>query len=116
MAKRRITPATPVNEIHLGGKTFKVVYDFNALALFFEITGVNLLHGWPAEKFSPKEVHNFVFAGVQAHHPDCDYKWLGSQLNLGNFESVLLSLKTALKDSMPEKTDTPTEPTDEGNA
>lgn len=113
MAKRH-SPAEPVHTVKLDGREYRVRYDFNALAVFHEITGVNLLHGWPGAMFGPREVAAFLFCGLLHHNPDVDYKWCLGLLNMDNYEEILaVHLKPALSSAMPETTG---EKQAEGNA
>lgn len=102
MAKRHASPAEPAHTVNLDGREYRVRYDFAALGLFHEITGVNLLHGWDAAKFGPNEVIAFLFSGLHHNHPDVTFQWCSEYLNLDNYEEILIQLRPALKTAMPE--------------
>ncbi len=102
MTKRKPNPAAAASKLALDGHDLVIVYDFAALHMMQELTGVNLLDAWDASKFGAKEVACFLFAGVNRHQPDLDLDWCFRVLSLDNFNEVFTFLLKSLRKNLPD--------------
>ena len=110
--RRRITPFVPFStmiEDADGGKFevhFKLSFDFNALALIEEKTGLSALTG---EVFSVPTARNTIvllWAAIQENHPEYageeGLQVIGSLLSLGNAKEALQAVQAAFLASLPK--------------
>jgi hypothetical protein len=110
--RRRITPFVPFStmiENADGGKfevNFKLSFDFNALALVEEKTGLNALSGEVFSKPSARNTVVLFWAAIQENHPEYageeGLHAVGSLLGLGNAKDALSAVNAAFVASLPK--------------
>ncbi len=95
---------TPAAEIAIGAKTFKMVFDFFAVAEIEEKTGRNLLteKGW--DNLNGSALSLFFWATLQFHHPEITLTQARRMMNSKNIPLVTDKLKEAWTLSKPEVT------------
>ena len=105
---------TPAAEITIGAKTFKMVFDFVAVAEVEEKTGRNLLsqEGW--EYLSGRDISLVFWATLQAYHQELTLTAVRRLMNSKNIELVTNKIKEAWTLSKPEvvEADTADKPAD----
>lgn len=93
---------TPSTDIIIGTKTFKMVFDFFAVAEIEEKTGRNLLteQGW--NDLNGRDVSVFFWATLQLHHPDITLVQARRMMNSKNVGLITDKLKHSWAQSKPE--------------
>ena len=67
------TPADPTldfTELKLGKKTYKLIYDFDAIARAEELTGLGLLAGIDWRNIGVRKVRGMLYASMLFAHPE----------------------------------------------
>ena len=108
MKKREVSnPTVPFTEVDVNGKTFKMCFDYGAIALAeakFRSEGhreTYLLIAAP----EPEVVQNlkFLFAcSLQPHHPEIGYEEACALVTPRTQQSIYLAFKKAWEEAMPE--------------
>jgi hypothetical protein len=110
--RRRITPFVPFSttvENADGGKfelNFKLSFNFNAMSLVEEQTGLSMLTGEVFEKPSAKNTTILLWAAIQENHPEYEgqegLETIGSYLTLASAKEALSAIQKAFVASLPK--------------
>lgn len=110
--RRRITPFVPFStlvENADGGKfelNFKLSFNFNAMALVEEQTGLSMLTGEIFSKPSAKHTTVLLWAAIQENHPEYagqdGLETIGSILTLTSAKDALNAIQKAFVASLPK--------------
>jgi hypothetical protein len=111
--RRRITPSVPFTlkvEDADGSKfelNFKLSYDFNAMALVEEKTGLSMMSGEVFANPSAKKTTVLLWAGIQANNPDYagdeGLDAIGTLLNISTAAEALLAITEAFFAALPKE-------------
>lgn len=111
--RRRITPSVPFTlqvEDADGSKfelNFKISFDFNAMSLVEETTGLSMMSGEVFSEPSATKTKVLLWAGIQANHPEYAGKegldTIGSLLNLDSGKDALLAITEAFFAALPKE-------------
>lgn len=111
--RRRITPSVPftLRVENQDGSSFelslRLAFDFNALALVEEETGINALNGEAFQKQNATVLSALLWAALQKHHPEYagreGLEVVRTWLDLGNVTAVLDALTEAFLATMPKE-------------
>lgn len=102
MARRNtstVDKVRPATEVNLGGKTRRMVMDLNAMCTAEELTGKSLMkkETWDKNNIRLGDLRAFVFAALNSVDESVTLREVGSWINLGNFEAVMLAFQAAMK-------------------
>jgi hypothetical protein len=111
MAKRSVagTAADPTVEyvpIELSGSTWKLAYDFNAIAEAESITGCNLLQGVGGvllHTMTATQFRGLFYAALRRAHPEITIHQAGLLMTIENMADIREALLKAYGVSMPER-------------
>ena len=111
--RRRITPSVPFHlkvEDADGGSftlSFKVSYDFNAMALVEEVTGMSMITGDVFDNPSCSNISALLWAGIQENHPDYagqkGLQAIRSCLNIATATEALKAINEAFLLALPKE-------------
>lgn len=119
MATRRTTvagtaddPTIRFAELKFEGEdhTYRLAFNFNALALAERATGMNLLRGgliFMNYEFSVQELRGLLFGALLIAQPDITVQEAGELLRIDRLGDVLVALKQAFALSYPTKNEEP---------
>ena len=93
-------PVQPKVPIELGGKVRHLVFDFNALAQYEDISGKNVLAGDTWSQTSIRDMRLLIWCGLLQEDPPLTLEEVGSMLHLGNRELISNALSEAWGKSM----------------
>lgn len=92
--KPALDPTLPDVELVLGGQTFKLCFDFNAVVHAEKITGVNLLTSI-VEDITATSLRGLLYAAVLRDQPDVTIEHVGSLISPTNIGAVRTAIVTA---------------------
>ncbi len=112
--RRRITPSVPFStsvENADGGKfelNLRLSFNFNAMALVEEKTGMSMLTGEVFQHPSAKNTTVLLWAALLENHPEYEgdegLDAVGTYLNLTNAKDALAAIQAAFVASLPKST------------
>lgn len=88
--------------INLGGKEYKMGYDFNALAELEDKLGRSMLEAGAMNFKSVKEIRYFVWASLLKDSPNITVQEAGALITPGNMAEVTKKLVEAQGSSIPD--------------
>jgi hypothetical protein len=111
MKSVRDTPLDPSLEfvqVQVDDKTYKLLFDFNALAEAEAITKTNLLTGMWAfltnrESMTAVQLRGILYASLRKAHPEMTIDDAGALIRLDTFAELNQAVNAAFVISMPEK-------------
>lgn len=80
-----------------------ICFDFNALALFEEATGRNLMESGGWEKFSAKDIRALLWAGLRRDDSALTIEQVGALMHANNVGEIRVAIEGAITAAMPEK-------------
>ena len=89
-----------------------LLFDFNALALFEEATGLSVLAGGMTVG-SVRELRAFLWAGLRHEDPDLTLEDVGRMVHSGNMAALMAQITAALSLAMPKASEPEDEPVGE---
>jgi len=98
-------PLKKASEIVIGKSTYRLVFDFDAIAEAEEITGKSLIAGMADINIQrPKinEVRALLFASAKAEHPQLTYEYAKTLVSQKNFFDVWLKVLEAWSNASAE--------------
>lgn len=111
--RRRITPSVPLHlRVENSDKSafeldLRLSFDFNAMALIEEKSGLNMLDGTAFNNPSASVISVLLWAAMQENHPEYEgdegLAAVRTWLNIGNVASVMESLREAFLAALPEE-------------
>lgn len=109
------TPADPTirfTELKLNGKTYSLLYDFEAIAKAEDLTGLELLVGVNWRKINARRIRAMLYASMLQAHPDITMKEITGLLSLRNVPRIEQALAECWLDSSadPEPKANPPQP------
>lgn len=114
MPEENTTPPTPVMQfadLTVDGETYKLVYDYNAIAEAEAVTRTNLLTGLEnLTELTAAQLRGLLYAALAVAHPDITVRNAGKMIRLDTLPTITKALATAYNLSMPEpKSENPTD-------
>lgn len=100
--KPGLDPTLPDVELVLGGKTYKLAYDFNAIVQAEKVTGINLLVHVVGE-MSARSLVGLLWAALLPGHPEIEIEEVGRMIQPHNIPVIRSAIVTAWFGSVPSK-------------
>jgi hypothetical protein len=100
------TAADPVvryTPLEIDGSTYRLAYDFNAIAQVEQSQGVNLLKNFMVSELNASSLRGILYAGLLKAHPEMTMEDAGRLIHPRNINSILETVVRAYEASMPEK-------------
>lgn len=113
MAGKKVTPIAvagvpgrdktlPDVPLTIGDKTFHLCFDFNALALAEELTGLNLLQSLDLQNLTVVKYRALLYSTLLKENPKITIEEVGQMVNIGTLPAITLALVHAWTGSRPE--------------
>ena len=102
-------PALPRVTVNLNGNDYVLEYDFNAIAVAEELTGLNLFSTFDFKGLNVVKFRAMLFASLLKNHPKITLQEAGSFVTAYTLGAITLGLVEAWTGSRPEVKE------DEGN-
>lgn len=107
-------PLTPSQyaALEIDGQSYKLAYDFNAIAEAEEAAGCNLLHGISAtllNTMTAAQLRGLLYASLRRAQPNMTIAGAGSMIRLDTMPTIIEKISEAFALSMPRKKENPTE-------
>lgn len=106
MLSPAIARIQPSAALEIDGETYRLLFDFNALAEAERLTGHGLLRQHPAKYFRDLDaagIRGFLYAALKAEHPQISVDAVGALLRVEFFQSIFGAISKAWILSMPER-------------
>lgn len=125
MAKRDSvagTAADPVVEsvpLEIDGKTYRLFYDFNAIAEAEQAAGCNLMHGIAVVMLNGMDARQFrglLYGALRVAHPKMTLLDAGNLIRIDTMPEIRRALVLAWNASLPEGKKIAEDPTEGGDA
>jgi hypothetical protein len=100
------TPADPTikfTPLTLGGETYQLCYDFDAIAKAEAITGMALLAGVDWSNIPVTRIRAMLYASALKAHPDVKLAQFTPHIRHKNILAIQIALGDAWTESVPEK-------------
>ena len=101
-SKPKQNPALPRVPITLNGEEFVLQYDFNAIAVAEELTGLNLFSTFDFTHLSVTKFRAMLFATLLHNHPNMTLEKAGSFVNAFTLADITVKMVEAWHASRPE--------------
>lgn len=95
-------PTLPKVDVTVGGKKYFLCFDFNALAVAEDATGLNLLRSLDFQNLSAKTFRALLFAALLRQQPDMTLEAAGSLITASSAPKLTEALVRAYMESNPE--------------
>ena len=96
-----LDPTLPHVELILGGKTYHLCFDFNAIVRAEKETGLNLLRA-ALEAVNATNIRGLLWASLLHENPTLTIEHVGSFINYRNIAIINDAVRTAWFGSIPE--------------
>jgi hypothetical protein len=94
--------ANPVVDCQIGDNTFKLLFNFRALCLLEEKTGVNALDGELWASPSASTISTLLWAAMQKFHSEISLEQVQDMLALSDLSTLTDALMEAFRAASPE--------------
>ncbi len=95
-------PALPKVSITFDGKEFVLEYDFNAIAVAEEQTGINMFTTFDFQRLSATSFRAMLFASLIHNHPEITLEEVGTFITAKNLAEITIKMVEAWHGSRPE--------------
>jgi hypothetical protein len=95
-------PVLPKVPITLGGKERHLIYDFNALAVAEQMTGMNLFTSFDFTNLSASRFRAMLFASLLVDSPDITLEECGQFITVHSLPEITIKMVEAWHGSRPE--------------
>jgi hypothetical protein len=96
-------PTVRFTKIDLNGKTYQLVYDFDAIAQAEDLTGLPLLVGVNWHGINARRIRAMLFASLLKAHPEIKLKDVTKLITVSNLPKIETALVDAWWHSMPDQ-------------
>ena len=106
MATRKLAPGRADNptvryvDLTIGDQTFKLIFDFNAIATAEQVAKVNLLQAIEFKGMNAQQYRGLLYAALLKRHPSITLPEVGDLITLERMPSITDALLEAWKRSM----------------
>jgi hypothetical protein len=101
-AKPAQNPALPTVAITFNDKEYRLCFDFNAIALAEEATGLNMFSSFDFTHLSATKFRAMLFASLKHNHPDITLEEAGAFVTSKNLAEITVKMVEAWHGSRPE--------------
>lgn len=104
--------------LELDGKTYKLSYDFNAIAEAEKLAGCNLLMGMGAMLISyttAQQMRGLLYAAVRKAHPKMTIEECGQLIRIDTIADIKDAIVHAYNESLPEANKIISDPSEGGD-
>jgi hypothetical protein len=95
-------PTLHFTEVKLSGKTYKLIYDFDAVAKAEALTGLPLLVGVDWSKINAQRIRAMLYASVLVAHPEIKLSDITKLITVRNLPRIERALVDAWVSSTPD--------------
>jgi len=89
-----LDPTLPDVKLVLGGNTYQLVFDFNAIAQAEKVTGINLLQA-SIDTASAQSLRGLLWASLLKENPNLIIEQVGSLITMANAPTIWAAIRTA---------------------
>ncbi len=89
-------------KIKIEGKEYVILFSLNAMILFEEITGINMLNENIMQSLDTKGLRAFLYCSLSDNHPELSIEDVGKMIHLGNAAEISKTLIMAFSKAMPK--------------
>lgn len=94
-------PTAPMIELELDKKR-RLLLNFNAMALFEEQTGKNILASDVMENPSARDIRALLWACLVHEDPELTVEQVGAMIHMGNIRDISQAIAAAWKKALPK--------------
>lgn len=87
--------------VELGGETYKLAFDFNAIATAETVAGVNLLQAIDLSGMTANQYRGMFYAALMKAHPEMTLAGAGQLITLPNIKRITDGILQAWRLAMP---------------
>jgi hypothetical protein len=95
-------PTLPSVSFVVKGEKYNLCFDFNAVAIVYQQTGINLLDEGAVSNPNPVVIRALLYAALLKNHPDMTVDAAGSLITLHNVTEIMTAVGNAWEASNPE--------------
>ena len=104
-------PTLPNVKLEVDGKAYQLAYDFNAVVLADQVTGLNLLES-VVGRMTASSLRGLLWAALLKDQPDMTITQAGDLIRPYNLDVIRQAITTAWFGSVPTQDDAPGEATE----
>lgn len=93
---------TPTSKIEIGGQTYTLAFDFNAMAIIQEETGRNPFSQDFWKDIGPVELIALYYGALNTYQPTMTKQYLRQTMDLRKFDYYVEKMSEAAQKAMPE--------------